>query len=175
MFTLNWKGYSEGVICNGNIKQKLLANNVFPSSFSSYNNTLMITVRTQHLLTHQFSLAHLEVSLYVQRAYHSLKKIRRVARFSSLSYVLATPYTITRNCFCLGCSCGTFRNCLLFRNTWVHPRFFSGVRVTRSLLLYVCFVDRCLFFVLLLLAIVLSVRLRYTESDYLFGIFKIFF
>ena len=126
MFTLNWKGYSEGVICNGNIKQKLLANNVFPSSFSSYNNTLMITVRTQHLLTHQFSLAHLEVSLYVQRAYHSLKKIRRVARFSSLSYVLATPYTINRNCFCLGYSCGTFRNFSLFRSTWVHPRFSVG-------------------------------------------------
>ena len=26
------------------------------------------------------------------------------------------------------------------------PRFLSGVRVTRSLVLYVCFVDRCLFF-----------------------------
>ena len=30
--------------------------------------------------------------------------------------------------------------------TWVHPRVFSGVAVTRSLVLYVCFVDRCLFF-----------------------------
>ena len=26
------------------------------------------------------------------------------------------------------------------------PPVFSGVRVTRSLVLYVCFVDRCLFF-----------------------------
>jgi hypothetical protein len=33
-----------------------------------------------------------------------------------------------------------------FRNTPVHPRFFSGVRVTRSLVLFVCFVDRCLSF-----------------------------
>ena len=32
----------------------------------------------------------------------------------------------------------------------------------------------CLF-VLFLLAIVLSVRLRFTDSDYLFGIFKLFF
>ena len=55
------------------------------------------------------------------------------------------------------------------------PPVFSGVRVTRSLVLYVCFVDRglsfCPFF---LLATVLSVLLRYTDSDYLFGIFKLF-
>jgi hypothetical protein len=50
------------------------------------------------------------------------------------------------------------------------PPVFSGVRVTRSLVLYVCFVDR--FF---LLAIVLSVLLRYTNSDCPFGIFKLFF
>jgi hypothetical protein len=53
---------------------------------------------------------------------------------------------------------------------------FSGVRVTRSLVLYVCFVDRCLSFkfLLFLLAIVLSVLLRYTDSDYPFGIFKLY-
>ena len=54
---------------------------------------------------------------------------------------------------------------------------FSGVRVTWSLVLYVYFVDRCwsfLAFVLFLMAIVLSV-LRYTDSDYPFGIFKLFF
>jgi hypothetical protein len=36
-------------------------------------------------------------------------------------------------------------NCLPFRSTWVHHSF-SGIRVTRSLVLYVCFVDRCLSF-----------------------------
>ena len=46
--------------------------------------------------------------------------------------------------------------------------------VTRSLVLCVCFVDRCLSFVLFLLAIVLSVLLRFTESDYILGIFKLF-
>jgi len=51
---------------------------------------------------------------------------------------------------------------------------FSGVRVTPSLLLHVCFVDRCFPFVLFLLAIVLSVRLQFTDSDYLFGICKLF-
>ena len=51
---------------------------------------------------------------------------------------------------------------------------FSGVRVTRSLVLYVCFVDRCLSFCTFLLAIVLSVFLRFTDSDYPFGIFKLF-
>ena len=43
---------------------------------------------------------------------------------------------------------------------------FSGVRVTRSLLLCVCFVDRFCHFVRFLLVIVLSV-IRYTDSDYL--------
>jgi hypothetical protein len=50
---------------------------------------------------------------------------------------------------------------------------FRGVRVTRSLVLCICFVDRYLPFVLFLLAIVLSVLLRYTDSDYPFGIFKL--
>jgi hypothetical protein len=52
------------------------------------------------------------------------------------------------------------------------PPFLSGVRVIRSLVLCVCFVV-CPF-VLFLLAIVLSVLLRFTDSDYPFGIFKLF-
>jgi len=56
------------------------------------------------------------------------------------------------------------------------PPVFSGVRVSRSLVLYVCFVDLCLSFcTIFLLAIVLSVLLRYTDSDYPYGIFKLFF
>jgi hypothetical protein len=52
---------------------------------------------------------------------------------------------------------------------------FSWVRVTRALVLYVCFVDVVCPFVRFLLAIVLSVLLlRYTDSDYPFGIFKLF-
>ena len=54
------------------------------------------------------------------------------------------------------------------------PPVFSGVRVTRSLVLYICFVDRCLSFVPFLLAIVLSVLLQYTDSDSPFGIFHLF-
>ena len=56
--------------------------------------------------------------------------------------------------------------------------WFCGVRVTRSLVLYVhvCFVYRCLSFcAFFLLTILLSVLLRYTDSDYPFGIFKLFF
>ena len=53
------------------------------------------------------------------------------------------------------------------------PQVLSGVRATRSLVLCVCFVDRCLSFCTFLLAIVLSV-LRYTDSDYPFVIFKLF-
>jgi hypothetical protein len=88
------------------------------------------------------------------------------------------------------------RNCLPFQRTEVHPPVFSGVRVTRSLVLCLCFVDRCLSFypfsfghfgvcsspnpivvcpfILFLLAIVVSVLLRFTDSDYPFGIFKLF-
>ena len=83
------------------------------------------------------------------------------------------------------------------------PPVFCWVRVTRSLVLCVCFVHRLCSFVLLLaivlsvllllaivlsvllllvivlsvlllLAIVLSVLLRFTDSDYPFGIFKLF-
>ena len=54
------------------------------------------------------------------------------------------------------------------------PPVFSGVCVTRSLVLYECLVDRVCPFVLFLLAIVLSVLLRYTDSDCPFGIFKLF-
>jgi hypothetical protein len=45
------------------------------------------------------------------------------------------------------------------------PPVFSGVRVTRSLVLWECFADHCCPFVLFLLAIVLSVLRRYTDSD----------
>ena len=54
------------------------------------------------------------------------------------------------------------------------PPVFSGVRVTRSLVLCVCFMDRCLSFCSLPLAIVLSVLLQYTDADCSFGIFKFF-
>jgi len=54
------------------------------------------------------------------------------------------------------------------------PLVLSWVHITRTLVNCVCFVDRCLSFALFLFAIVLSVLLRYTNSDYLFGIFKLF-
>jgi hypothetical protein len=55
------------------------------------------------------------------------------------------------------------KTCLLF------AKHMSSLEwVTRSLVLCVCFVDRCLSFVLFLLAIVLSVLLQYTDSDYPF-------
>jgi hypothetical protein len=63
----------------------------------------------------------------------------------------------------LDCKCKTSKDTL-----WVPPPVLSGVRVTRSLVLYVCFVNR---FVLFLLAIMLSVLLRFTDSDHPFGIF----
>ena len=54
------------------------------------------------------------------------------------------------------------------------PPIFSGVRVTRSLVLHVCFADRCLSFCTFSFGIVLSGLHQYTDSDYPFGIFKLF-
>ena len=51
---------------------------------------------------------------------------------------------------------------------------FSGVRVTWSFILYLCFDIVVRPFVLFLLTILLSVLFRYTDSDYPFGIFKLF-
>jgi hypothetical protein len=63
---------------------------------------------------------------------------------------------------------------ILIKDHLSSPPVFSGVRVTRYLVLYVCFVDRCLSFCTFPLAIVLSVLLRYTDSDCPVGIFKLF-
>ena len=54
------------------------------------------------------------------------------------------------------------------------PPVFSEVRVTRSLVWYVCFVDRCLSFCTFHLAIVLSV-LRYTDADCPFVSYTMYF
>ena len=51
---------------------------------------------------------------------------------------------------------------------------FSGFPVTQSLVLCVCFVDRCLSFHSFSFGHVLFVFLRFTDSDYPFGIFKLF-
>ena len=47
----------------------------------------------------------------------------------------------------------------------------SEIRVARSLVFCVCFVDCCLSFCIFLLAIMLSVLFRFTNYDYPFGIF----
>ena len=51
---------------------------------------------------------------------------------------------------------------------------FSGVSVTRSLVLCACFVDRCLSVCTFSFTIMLSVLLRLTDSDYPFSMFKLF-
>jgi hypothetical protein len=59
---------------------------------------------------------------------------------------------------------------LRFRKTGAHPWFFCAVPVAQSLGFCVVFV---VFVVLILLAIVL-LDLRFTSSDYNFGVFKLF-
>ena len=64
-------------------------------------------------------------------------------------------------------------NCSPFRSTWVHPRVLVGfVLLDLNFSSMFC---RSLFVLLSVsLAIVLSVLLRYTDSDCPFGIFKLF-
>jgi len=62
-------------------------------------------------------------------------------------------------------------HCFTFPEHLSSPPILSGVRVTRSLVLCVCFGDRCLSFCSF--SIVLSV-FRYTYSDYPFGICNLF-
>jgi hypothetical protein len=60
-----------------------------------------------------------------------------------------------------------YKNLFYTSNFTEHAKpIFSRVRVTQSLILCVSFVDRNCLFVLFLLAIVLSVLLRFTDSDY---------
>ena len=67
-----------------------------------------------------------------------------------------------------------YRNCLLFRSTWVHPQCLVEYLLL-DLYFYVFLLQIVVFpFILFLLAIVLSVRLRFTYSDDPFGIFKLF-
>ena len=63
---------------------------------------------------------------------------------------------------------------------WLYSRspfsvVFSGLRVTRSLVLCVCFVDRCLSFCPFSFGHCVAVLLRFKHSDYPFGIFKLIF
>jgi hypothetical protein len=59
-------------------------------------------------------------------------------------------------------------NCSPFRCTWVHPPVFSGIRVTRSLVLCVWFVDRCLSFCPFSFGHYVPIILRFTNSYHLF-------
>ena len=63
---------------------------------------------------------------------------------------------------------------LFFRSTWVHSLFIVGSRY--SIFSSICMCGRSLFVLLSCfpLAIVLSILLRYTDYDYPFDIFKLF-
>ena len=58
------------------------------------------------------------------------------------------------------------RNCSPFRSTWVHPRIFSEVRVAWSLVVCVCFVDRCLSFWSLLCLFFIDLQILITSLWY---------
>ena len=54
------------------------------------------------------------------------------------------------------------------------PPSFSGIHVIRSVVLCVCFVDRCLSLCPFSFGHCVFCPFRYTDSDYQFGIFKLF-
>jgi hypothetical protein len=102
---------------------------------------------------------------------HSLIIIRCLFYFFLCNYLLLITGFVTR---LTGQVPLVEQELLILSKHLSSPPVFSGVRVTRSLVLCVCFVDCCLSFELFLLAIVLYVLLRYTDSSYPFGIFKLF-
>jgi membrane-associated HD superfamily phosphohydrolase len=65
------------------------------------------------------------------------------------------------------------KNIFPFQSNWVHPLFLE-LCSCYSIFRFICMFCRSLFLSLFLLAIVLSVLLRLTDSDYPFGIFKPF-
>ena len=65
------------------------------------------------------------------------------------------------------------QDCLPFRSTLVYP-VFCGIRVTWSLVLYACFVDRCLFLCTFSFGHCVVCSFSIYDSDYSFGIFKLF-
>ena len=69
-----------------------------------------------------------------------------------------------------------FGNATLFSRTskTLNPLVFSGVRVTRTLVLYVCFVDRCLSFCPFSFGNCVVCSFQIYDSDCPFGIFKLF-
>ena len=88
--------------------------------------------------------------------------MRRPSRFQ----VCILSYWPARNSLLSSLTIRSTRN----RHQEPAKHFFSKIRVARS----VCFVDFFCLFVLFLLAIVLSVLLRFTDSNYPFDIFKLF-
>ena len=79
-------------------------------------------------------------------------------------------YLFCLSSFCIQCS----RNCLPFHSTCVHPHFLVGfVLLDLEFYVFVLQIVVCPF-VFFLLAIVLSVLLRYTDANYPFDICKLF-
>ena len=78
---------------------------------------------------------------------------------------------VTRLTWCVTSGAGT-----AYPEHQSSPPVFSGVRVSRSLVLYVCFVDRCLYLCTFSFGhcVVCSSIYAYTDSDCPFGIFKLF-
>jgi hypothetical protein len=112
----------------------------------------VITGKTSYAVATMIWLTAMEYLCHNDHGYVPL--VAKAFRSFPLSWLITGFVTrLTRQVFTSGA--GT-----------AYPSGFSWVRVTRSLVLYVSFVDRYLSFVLFLLAIVLSVLLRYTDSHY---------
>jgi hypothetical protein len=85
---------------------------------------------------------------------------------------LLTNIILVCQMFILSIKVFIFNNIIICMQSIYCSRFsFSGARVTRSLVLCVCLVDRCLSFCPFSFCHCVDVLLRYTDSDYPFGIF----
>ena len=126
-----------------------------------------------HDLTPRYIYIHTWLIIFVACYRHFNKKV------GGLSYILLTQASPLKRQYCstLVSLEDLLLLVLILSNTikcvTCSPPVFSGDCDYRSLVLCVCFVDRCLFFCTFLV-FVLSALLWFTDSDYPIGIFKLF-
>ena len=99
-------------------------------------------------------------------------KVNSETRIKFDIYVFITELTVTTHWYDLKDAITLYIGYQIYTRRNLSERsVFSGIRVTGSLVLRAMFYR--LLFVFLLLVIVLSVPLRFTDYDYHFGIFKL--
>ena len=149
---------------------------------ASYLHTVMLNLYTTASCLHTVMLnLYTTASCLHTGLYNSSFTVVKLCNLSNMSNLKSLAYhmSIISHCHWFHCEILIIlvrwhqwsRNCLPFWSIWVHPWFLAGL--CYSIFSFMSMFCRSLFD-LFLLAIVLSVLLQLTDSDYTFGIFKLF-